>query len=118
MAKLWDELKLDLNFIKSHNLQPRWYKVLKVFILLGVLAGYAYFFGMIKTMVFLGVFLLLSACVHLIYRWKTQRWTQSWLDFTVIEKNGKITPNRIGIFYYAAIVINVLLSVLISQSIF
>lgn len=32
MSKLLAEIKHDLNFIKSHTLQPRWFKVLKIFV--------------------------------------------------------------------------------------
>ena len=40
MTKLIREINHDLSFIKSHTLQPRWYKVLKVLILLAFLVGY------------------------------------------------------------------------------
>ena len=55
---------------------------------------------------FLVSFLLLSLAVHLIYRAKTQRWQHSWLDFMVAEENGKRVAQRIGKFYYAAVVLN------------
>lgn len=35
MSNLLDEIKLDLHFLKSHTLQPKWFKVLKVFYLTG-----------------------------------------------------------------------------------
>jgi len=115
MKKLMDELKLDFNFIKSHTLQPKWYKVLKVSILLGFLVGYYLVFGVIKTILFFGIFFLLSALVHLIYRAKTKKWKQSWLDFVVVKEGNEITMKRIGKYYYSAIVINVILSIVISQ---
>ena len=115
MNKLVDELKYDFNFIKSHSLQPKWYKVLKVFILLGFLAGYYFLFGSIKTMIFFAVFILLSALVHLVYRVKTRKWKQSWLDFVVVEENNEIRAKSIGKYYYSAIVLNTILSVVISQ---
>ena len=33
MAKLLREVLYDLRFIRSHALQPKWWKVLKVFVL-------------------------------------------------------------------------------------
>ena len=110
-----DELKLDLNFMKSHTLQPEWYKAFKVFILLGFLVGYYFLFGWKKTMFFLVVFGLLSALVHLIYRAKTRKWKQSWLDFVVIREGDTIRTERIGKYYYSAIIINTILSMVIIQ---
>jgi hypothetical protein len=115
MKKVTNELKVDLNFLKSHTLQPKWYKVFKVFLLLGFLAGYYLWFGWMKTVVFFGVFVLLSSLVHLVYRAKTKKYTQSWLDFVVVEKEGQITQERIGIYYYSVVIINAILSVVISQ---
>ena len=116
MTNLRNEIKVDLNFIRSHTLQPKWYKALKVVILVGFLAGYGYLFGLARVAVFLGTFLLLSLIVHLIYRTKTQRWQRCWLDFVVVEERGKPVAKSIGKFYYAAIVLNAVLSVVISQS--
>ena len=116
MTKLLREVKHDVRFVKSHTLQPRWYKVLKVFILLAFLVGYYALFGILKTLVFVAVFILLSFVVHMIYRVKTERWTTSWLDFVVIEENGERRPERIGKFYYSAVVLNALLALVISQT--
>ncbi|MBW8011414.1 MAG: hypothetical protein FVQ83_09260 [Chloroflexi bacterium] len=115
MAKLIDEIKHDLSFIKAHTLQPQWYKVLKVFILLGFMAGYFFLFGMLKTVLFFAVFFFMSILVHITYRVKTDRWTRSWLDFVVIEQGGESRAESIGIFYYLAIVFNAMLSLVISQ---
>jgi hypothetical protein len=115
MAKLLNEIKHDLSFIKSHTLQPQWYKLLKVFIVLGFMAGYSFMFGALKTLLFFIVFFSLALLVHFTYRIKTNRWTQSWLDFVVIEENGEIRADRIGIFYYLAIILNAGLSLIISQ---
>ena len=115
MTKLLDEFKSDLNFIKSHSLQPKWYKILKVFILVGFLVGYYYLFGIIKTVIFFVIFIFLSFLVHLLYRAKTNKWKRSWLDFVVIEENNEIKSKSIGKFYYSAIVLNTILSLVISQ---
>ena len=115
MTKLVNEIKHDLSFIKSHTLQPQWYKVLKIFVVLGFLVGYYALFGILKTLLFFAVFIFLSFLVHLIYRVNTNKWTQSWLDFVVIEENNEIKPESIGKFYYMAIVVNAILSLVISQ---
>ena len=69
MIKLLNEIKYDLSYLKSHTLQPRWFKM----------------------------------------------WKQSWLDFVVIEENGEMRTERIGKFYYSAVIINVILSLVVSQ---
>ncbi len=115
MSKVINEIKDDLNFIKSHTLQPQWYKVFKVFMILGFLVGYFYLFGILKTIIFFVVFILLSLVVHMIYRVNTDKWTRSWLDFVVTEENGEIKAERIGKFYYMAVVVNILISLWISQ---
>ena len=115
VARLLQEIKEDLSFVRSHTLQPQWYKVLKVFIVVGFLAGYCYFFGFKKTVIFAILFLSLSLIVHLIYRAKTKKWRQSWLDFEVEETESGIKAKSIGKFYYSAILLNTLISVVISQ---
>jgi hypothetical protein len=114
MTRLIQGIKKDLRFVGSHTLQPAWYKLLKVFILLGFLLGYWYFFGLKRTAVFLAAFLLLSLLVHLLYRWKTHEWKRSWLDFVVGEQDGEVKPRSIGLFYYSAIALNAALSVVAS----
>ncbi|NOQ39250.1 MAG: hypothetical protein GQ562_02950 [Anaerolineales bacterium] len=116
MKKLLKEIKDDANFIKSHTLQPEWYKIFKVFMILGFLAGYLFFFGPLKTIVFSGVFFSLSLLVHLAYRIKTNKWTQGWLDFVIAEENGEPRPKGIGKYYYSAVVVNTLIALLISQT--
>lgn len=115
MTRLINEIKHDLSFIKSHTLQPQWYKVLKIFLILGFLLGYYALFGIFKTLLFFAVFVFLSLLVHLIYRFKTNKWTRSWLDFVVIEENNEIKTESIGKYYYLAIVVNAILSLIISQ---
>ncbi|MBU0492853.1 MAG: hypothetical protein KKA73_23740 [Chloroflexi bacterium] len=115
MTKLVDEIKTDLGFIRSHTLQPRWFKVLKILIVLGFPVGYALLFGLAKTVLFVVVFFLLSALVHMVYRAKTNKWKQSWLDFVVVEKNGEAKAERIGKYYYTAVVVNAIVALAISQ---
>jgi hypothetical protein len=115
MSKVIKEIKGDLSFIKSHTLQPQWYKVFKVFMILGFLVGYFYLFGILKTIFFFVVFIFLSLIVHLIYRVNTNKWTRSWLDFVVIEENNEIKAESIGKFYYMAIGVNAIFSLFISQ---
>ncbi len=115
MAKLLDEIKYDANFIKSHTLQPKWYKILKVFIVIGFLVGYYCLFGWVKTVVFVAVFFFLSLLVHLVYRIKTDKFKQTWLDFVVVEENGKMRPTSIGKYYYTAVVFNAIFAIIVSQ---
>jgi hypothetical protein len=116
MNKLIEEIKVDLHFIQSHTLQPKWYKIAKVFVLLGLIGGYYLLFGFAKTLVFILSFIFLSAIVHFVYRIQTRRWKQSWLDFVVNEENGEMKYKRIGKFYYSTIIINAILSFIASQT--
>ncbi len=115
MAKLLDEIKYDMSFIKSHTLQPQWFKVAKIFILLSFLVGYTCLFGWMKMLLFFAVLVFSSSIVHLVYRVKTNKWKQSWLDFVIVEENGEMKTKRIGKFYYSAVAFNVILSLVISQ---
>jgi hypothetical protein len=113
--KLLNEIARDLEFVRSHTLQPGWYKILKVFIVLGFLLGYALLFGILKTLIFFITFMFLSLVVHMIYRIKTDAWTKSWLDFIVVEENNQIRPKSIGRYYYSAVVINAIIAIVVSQ---
>jgi hypothetical protein len=114
MSKILDEIKYDLNFLRSHTLQPKWYKILKVFILIGFLAGYYFLFGLAATIVFLVTFFCLMLVVHFIYRIKTNRFTKNWLDFVVVNADGEQKQKRIGKYYYPAIVVNLIIALLVS----
>ena len=118
MAKLLNEIRYDLSFIKSHTLQPQWFKIAKIFILLGFLVGYTCLFGWEKTVLFSVTFIFLSLIVHFVYRVKTNRWKQSWLDFVIVEENGKMKTKHIGKFYYSAVIFNFILSLVVSQVLF
>ncbi|MBI9050886.1 MAG: hypothetical protein JEZ00_15805 [Anaerolineaceae bacterium] len=115
MASWIAEILLDLRFIKNHTLQPGWYKILKVFILFGFLTAYTLIFGWQRCLYFTITFMLLGIIHHMVYRIKTARWQQSWLDFVVYEEDGELKYKRIGKYYYMAVVINILFSVILSQ---
>ena len=115
MRKLIDGIRADAKFIKDHELQPGWYKILKVFLIAGLIVGYFLLYGLIKTLVFFGCFFSLSLMVHIIYRIKTQKFTQSWLDFIVEVEDGISKPKRIGVYYYLAVATNGIISFVLSQ---
>jgi len=115
MNKLIDEIKYDLSFIQSHTLQPKWFKILKVFLLLGFLGLYALLFGWGKMAVFFICFMGLMTVIHFMYRAKTKRFQQSWLDFIVYEENGEKKYKRIGKYYYGAVLVNAIIAFIISQ---
>ena len=95
MAKLIRAIKGDVNYIKSHTLQPQWFKVLKVFILVGVLISYYLLFGFIITVIFFAVFFFLMLSVHFVYRFNTNKFQRSWLDFVVEESEGEIKGKKL-----------------------
>ena len=113
MPKWIDEIKYDLGFLKSHTLQPQWFKIVKIFILLFLLAGYYFLFGLPKTLLFFVTFIFLMSIVHFVYRSKTKKYTKNWLDF-VVNKDGK-EPKRIGKYYYPVIILNATIAFIISQ---
>ncbi|MCJ7715130.1 MAG: hypothetical protein MUO54_01240 [Anaerolineales bacterium] len=118
MSKIFKEIKDDASFIRSHSLQPQWYKILKVFLILGFLGAHLFFFGSRKTLIFSGLFFTLSLVVHMLYRIKTEKFTMSWLDFVVTEKNGELEYERIGIYYYSLVFFNIVLSLLVAHRVF
>ncbi len=115
MGRLIEGISYDAKYIRGHKLQPGWFKILKVFILVGAAAAYALFFGWKRAAVFVAVFLLLSLVVHYTYRAKTERFTKSWLDFRVGEEGGKVEAEGIGGFYYLAIVGNATIAFMAGQ---
>jgi len=115
MSKFLSELKYDLKFLRSHTLQPTWFKVFKVFLVLGILWGYDTLFGGRKTIIFSISFFGLMLIVHFLYRYRTNRYTRTWLDFIVYEEDGELKYKRIGVFYYAAIIINATIAFILSQ---
>ena len=115
MPKLTDEIKYDLSYLKSHTLQPKWFKILKVFILLGVMIGYYLLFGLTATILFFATFFSLMLIVHFTYRIKTNKYTTSWLDFVVIEEGERLKTKRIGKYYYSAVIVSVIIAFVVSQ---
>jgi Ca2+-dependent lipid-binding protein len=115
MTRLLKEIKDDLSFIQSHSLQPQWYKASKILILVGFLIGYYYFFGFVKTVIFFVAFMFLMLLVHLVYRFKTDKFQRSWLDFVVEKTDEGVKAKRIGKFYYASIILNAIISAIVSQ---
>ncbi|MCJ7735317.1 MAG: hypothetical protein MUP11_12315 [Anaerolineales bacterium] len=118
MGKVLKEITDDANFIKGHTLQPQWYKVLKIFLVLGLFGGHFFLFGTIITLVFLGSFIFLSVLVHMLYRVKTAKFTRTWLDFIVKEEDGHLVYERIGLIYYSLVLSNIALSLGIAHFLF
>lgn len=114
MKHLLSEIKYDAEFIKDHTLQPQWYKVLKVFLILGFLTAFYTLFGIRKLLIFGVVFFGLSLVVHILYRINTQKFTHSWLDFKVSEVDGQLNYQRIGFYYYLMVATNLALALLAS----
>jgi hypothetical protein len=110
LKKLFDGIRYDANYVKDHTLQPAWYKVFKIFLILGILAIYWLLFGLIKTILFFFVFVVLSLGIHMTYRIKTHGYTSSWLDFVVFFENGKVKNKRIGAYYYTAVILSAIIA--------
>jgi hypothetical protein len=115
MGRVLGALLFDVRFVRGHGLQPGWYKVAKVLILVAAVGAYLILFGPTKTALFAGVFVLLMLVVHLVYRAGTARFTRTWLDFRVEERDGRIVPVSIGAVYYSAVAASALAGVAVSQ---
>ena len=116
MKQLLNEIIYDAKFIKGHTLQPSWFKILKVFLLVVSLVAGLFVFGLRRTLVFWGIFFSLGLVVHMVYRFKTDKFMKNWLDFKITEVDGRLEYQRIGILYYFSIGVNLLFSLLISCS--
>jgi ABC-type phosphate transport system permease subunit len=114
LKNLLNELVYDANFIKGHKLQPAWFKMVKVIILVAGLTGFALLFGWRRAAVFAAVFVLLMLIVHLIYRAGTRKFTRNWLDFIILEDKQKNRRPGIGAAYYTSILLNALIAFLLS----
>jgi hypothetical protein len=77
--------------------------------------GYFALFGLKAMIISLVIFLVLGLVLHLTYRIKTERYTRSWLDFVVIEENDELKTQRIGKYYYSAVIFILAISVIVSQ---
>jgi hypothetical protein len=108
-------IRHDTAFVQGHTLQPGWYKVFKIFLIVAVLAFFWILFGWIKTLIFSLVFLLLALGIHMLYRVKTQAFTHSWLDFSVYEENGITKYHYIGGYYYGMVILSALIAFAVSQ---
>ena len=115
MRKILKEILYDAKFIKGHTLQPQWYKIFKVFLLLGLIVGYTLIFGGQKALIFFGCFFGLSLIMHIVYSINTKKFTQSWLDFKVEEKDGQLEYQRIGVYYYSLVAVFVITAFALSQ---
>lgn len=103
-------IQTDIHFISKHTLQPKWWKIAKVFLLIAILVALSFIFGAVKTAIWLGIVILLSLIVHFTYRIKTQTYTKSWMDFRVKEIEGKLVYERIGLLYYSLVAVILLIA--------
>jgi hypothetical protein len=115
LGRLVGGLVYDARFVRGHRLQPGWYKALKVVLLVAAVGAYLILFGPARTAVFVVVFLALSLVLHLVYRAGTDKFTSTWLDFRVEERDGTMVPVSIGRLYYSAIAINAAVAIAVSQ---
>jgi hypothetical protein len=97
------EIKKDINFLKKHTLQPAWWKIARILILLAALLTIWLIFGILMVVVWFSIVAILALLVHMLHRIKTNTYTKSWMDFRVKEIDGKLTFERIGLLYYSLI---------------
>jgi hypothetical protein len=96
-AMLKDEIKTDVEFLKKHDLQPKWWKIIKVFVLAGIVAALVVVFDWMAALLWFGTVLVCMGGVHFMYRIKTKKYTAAWADFRVDPKDKK---RKFGLLYY------------------
>jgi Ca2+-dependent lipid-binding protein len=116
MKRFFDEIAYDAKFLQGHKLQPAWWKVLKIFLLLGLIAAFVWFFGWLRALVFAVVFILLMLAVHMMYRVNTRKYTRNWADFIVVVDGQKGEKQSIGLLYYSLILLNAAIAFLASRA--
>jgi hypothetical protein len=99
------EIKKDIDFLRKHTLQPAWWKIAKIFILVGGILTIWKIFGILKTIIWFSIILVLGSIVHFMYRIKTKTYQKIWMDFNVKEIDGKLTYGRIGMLYYSLVIL-------------
>ncbi len=109
------EAAFDANYIKNHKLQPKWWKYGKLVFLIALITTYGYIYSWQKAIVLVVTLVALAAILHMMYRINTKRFTRSWLDFRVREENGVLITEQIGRYYYTAVAIIIVISILVSQ---
>jgi len=99
------EIKKDIDFLRKHTLQPVWWKIVKVFILFTAILTIWKIFGILEAIIWFSIIIILGLIVHFTYRIKTHTYKKSWMDFKVKEKDGKLTYESIGLFYYSLVIL-------------
>ena len=94
---LKDEIKTDVEFLKKHDLQPKWWKLGKIFVLAGIVAALVVVFDWMSALVWFGTVLVCMGGVHFMYRIKTKKYTAAWADFRVDPGDRR---RRFGMLYY------------------
>lgn len=117
MSRLFKEIAYDAKFLQGHKLQPAWWKVVKIFILLGVIAAFVWFFGWLSALMFAVVFILLMLIVHMMYRVNTRKFIRNWADFIVVADEAKGEKQSIGLMYYSLILLNAVIAFLVSRAV-
>ena len=105
-----NEFKKDISFIIHHKLQPKWFKLFKILLLLSVITFYFFFFGLLKTCIWLSTFVFSALVIHFLYRFKTQSYSKSWMDFQVKKTETGSEYKRIGLLYYSLVFISFIIS--------
>jgi hypothetical protein len=103
--KIGDKLKEDIEFLKGHTLQPKWWKTAKIFLLPACILSIYFTLGIVKAVIWIAIVIVLAIIVHFTYRIKTRFYTHSWMDFKTKEIDGIRTYGRIGFLYYSLVVL-------------
>ncbi len=77
------KIKRELEVAFSKHAQPVWFRILKYIV---IVAGVYFFWGNPWFWPVVIVLLILSVCLHLWYRYKTEGWTRSYGAWSY-EKN-------------------------------
>ena len=100
---LKNEIRIDIDFLKRHDLQPKWWKFGKILLLAGIIAALVLIWGWRSALIWLATMLVCMGIVHFMYRGKTKKYTVGWADFRVDPADKR---RKFGTLYYPLVVVS------------
>jgi hypothetical protein len=100
---LRDEIKTDIDFLRRHDLQPKWWKFGKILVLAVIIVAMVLLFEWKSVLIWFGTMLACMGAVHFMYRAKTKKYTVAWADFRVDAGDKR---SKFGVLYYPLVAVS------------
>lgn len=81
-------LQREIEVAFSRHSQPVWFRIVKW---IGIIFGTYFFHGHPLFIPAVSLLLALSVAIHLLWRYKTKGWTQSWIAWEYEKNKPKIS---------------------------